>query len=247
MAAGLLAVVGLAVAADEARSAKIFKFKPLTGVPFRNDQGEDVGKLHDLVVTPDGQIVYGVLSFGGVAGVGDKLFAVPPAALATIDEVPGQPGKPQFKVHVRRAQLEATAGFNEKDYPTGPSPVFIGGSDTAPKPVAEKDMKLWRLSKLTGTAVTNAAGESLGKVSEFIVDLKDGRVRTAVIDYGGALGVGNKHFAAPWKALELKAVTGDPSKQSFVANVSKQTLDSQPGFDARGFPTEADLRLFERK
>src|SRR5437773_8717450 len=85
-----VAVAALAVAAaDEAAKSKIpegiFKASALNGIPFRNAKNENLGKLEDLVVNKDGKIVYGILSHGGVAGVGDKVFAVPPSQLVLTD------------------------------------------------------------------------------------------------------------------------------------------------------------------
>jgi sporulation protein YlmC with PRC-barrel domain len=47
------------------------------GTKVMSTSGEKLGKIEDLVIHPNGEIAYGVLSFGGVMGVGDKLFAVP--------------------------------------------------------------------------------------------------------------------------------------------------------------------------
>ena len=50
----------------------------LIGAPVRNLQDESLGDLKDAMIdTASGKIAYGVLSFGGVLGVGNKLFAVP--------------------------------------------------------------------------------------------------------------------------------------------------------------------------
>ena len=49
----------------------------LIGLKVVSPQGESLGKIEDLVVHPGGDVAYGVLSFGGVLGVGDKLFAIP--------------------------------------------------------------------------------------------------------------------------------------------------------------------------
>src|SRR5439155_4179558 len=53
----------------------VFKASPLYGIPFSNANNESLGKLSDIMVDEKGRIVYGVMSHGGVAGVGDKLFA----------------------------------------------------------------------------------------------------------------------------------------------------------------------------
>jgi sporulation protein YlmC with PRC-barrel domain len=249
-AVGMALAVGVAAVADEARkdqdrtAGAVYKASALNGIAFRNDNNENLGKLHDLVVNQDGHIVYGILSHGGVAGVGDKLFAVPPEALRTLHE---ENGKNVFTVHVSKQKLDNQPGFNEKDYPTAPDPLFQATNKDVTaerRTAATGDMKLMRLSKLDGTAVRNQAGEDCGKVRDFIVSLHEARVASAIIGYGGTARIGEKHFAAPWKAMELKSLTGNPAQVSFVVRVSKQTLDSNPGFDKNGFPTEKDLDVF---
>jgi sporulation protein YlmC with PRC-barrel domain len=251
-AAGMALAAGGATAADDTRkdadatAGVIYKASGLYGIHFYNAEGQDLGKLHDLMVDRDGRIVYGVLSHGGVAGVGDKLFAVPPDCLRTLKEVNG---RNQFTIAgVSKQTLDNQPGIDEKDYPTAPNPLFAGGAtdDTVRRneAAASGDGKLMRLSKLDNTQVRNHAGEDCGKVRDFVVSLHDGKVTSAFIGYGGTAGIGDKHFAAPWKALELKATTGSPTEMSFVARVSKQNLDNNPGMAKGAFPTDKDLDLF---
>jgi sporulation protein YlmC with PRC-barrel domain len=47
-----------------------------------NPAGEQLGNIKELMIDlDDGQIAYAVLSFGGLLGLGDKLFAIPFEAL----------------------------------------------------------------------------------------------------------------------------------------------------------------------
>ena len=57
----------------------------IDGNDIRNTQGEDLGKVKDLMIDlADGSVSYAVVSYGGFLGMGDKLFAVPFEAL-TVD------------------------------------------------------------------------------------------------------------------------------------------------------------------
>ena len=50
----------------------------LTDKPVRNLEGEDVGKIENLMIDIiHGRVAYAVLSFGGFLGMGNKLFAIP--------------------------------------------------------------------------------------------------------------------------------------------------------------------------
>src|SRR5687768_3742813 len=58
--------------------ATSFRSSELIGMEVRDRTGKDLGKIEDLVVELNsGDIRYAALSFGGFAGFGDKLFAVP--------------------------------------------------------------------------------------------------------------------------------------------------------------------------
>jgi sporulation protein YlmC with PRC-barrel domain len=54
----------------------------VAGDSVRNANGEDLGRIEDLVIdVQTGRVNYAVLSFGGYLGVGGRLFAVPWEAL----------------------------------------------------------------------------------------------------------------------------------------------------------------------
>jgi len=86
-------------------------------------------------------------------------------------------------------------------------------------------------STLKGDKVVNIAGEDLGKIEEFMLDLQNGRIAYAVLSFGGFLGMGNKLFAIPWQALQLRV-----HEHAFTLNVSKETLERAEGFDKDNWP-----------
>jgi sporulation protein YlmC with PRC-barrel domain len=84
----------------------------LSGDKVRNSQGEDLGKIEEFMLDLDsGRIAYAVLSFGGVMGIGDKLFAIPPEAL-TLDEADRC-----FIIDVDKSTLERAPGFDKNNWP----------------------------------------------------------------------------------------------------------------------------------
>jgi sporulation protein YlmC with PRC-barrel domain len=90
-------------------------------------------------------------------------------------------------------------------------------------------------STLAGDSVRNAAGEDLGKIDEIMIDIPSGRVAYAVLSFGGFLGVGDKLFAVPWRALRV-----DEDEKCFVLNVDKRTIENAPGFDKNNWPDMSD-------
>ncbi len=56
--------------------------KSIIGDKVRNTEGADLGSIKELLIDPtSGKIEYGVLSYGGLLGIGDKDIAVPYEAL----------------------------------------------------------------------------------------------------------------------------------------------------------------------
>jgi hypothetical protein len=53
-----------------------------------------------------------------------------------------------------------------------------------------------------GKEVRSSANENMGRIVDVIVD-REGRVRAAVIDFGGFLGVGSRKIAVDWSALRF--------------------------------------------
>jgi PRC-barrel domain len=55
---------------------------------------------------------------------------------------------------------------------------------------------------ILGRPVLSADDENMGRIVDVIVD-RSGRVRAAVIDFGGFLGVGSRKIAVDWSALHF--------------------------------------------
>jgi sporulation protein YlmC with PRC-barrel domain len=77
-----------------------------------NPQGQDLGKLEELMIDLDeGRIAYAVLSFGGFMGIGDKLFAIPWDAL-TVDTV-----HERIELDIQKETLKDAPGFDKDNWP----------------------------------------------------------------------------------------------------------------------------------
>ena len=86
--------------------------KSIVGDHVRNRAGEDLGRIEELVIDfHDGRVVYAVLSFGGVLGFGEKLFAIPWNAIQ-ID-----PDDNEIVLNVKREKLQSAPGFDKEDWP----------------------------------------------------------------------------------------------------------------------------------
>ena len=101
---------------DEKTKRFTIRASQLIGIEIQNAQGEEIGEVDDLVLdTQTGKIRYAAVSYGGVLGVGDKLFAVPWEAFHA---KPGQDGQQYvLMLNVSKQQLENAQGFSEDNWP----------------------------------------------------------------------------------------------------------------------------------
>lgn len=95
-------------------------------------------------------------------------------------------------------------------------------------------------STLRNTKVVNRQDKDLGSIEDLMIDPSSGRVLYAVLDFGGFLGIGDKLFAVPMEAFDV-----DRSNERLILDVSKDRLESAPGFDKSNWPTTADPSFVE--
>jgi hypothetical protein len=93
----------------------------LLGNDVYNKDGESLGDIKEFMIDmASGQVAYAVLSYGGVLGLGDKLFAVPWAALALDTE------HKRFTLNVPKAQLKNAPGFDKERWPSMSDSTWAG-------------------------------------------------------------------------------------------------------------------------
>ena len=104
---------------DRNNIRRVMSAGTLSGDRVRNGKGEDLGKIEEIMLdVPTGRVAYAVLSFGGVLGMGNKLFAVPWQAL-TLNE-----RDHEFVLNVDKQQLENAPGFDKDNWPDMADPSF---------------------------------------------------------------------------------------------------------------------------
>jgi sporulation protein YlmC with PRC-barrel domain len=98
---------------------------------------------------------------------------------------------------------------------------------------------------IIGTNVRNAQNESIGSVSDLVLDT-NGQVKAVLVSVGGFLGIGDKKVAVSWNQLQVRAAdsgapgtatgTGTgataPASQdpALVVNMTKDQLKAAPEF-----------------
>ena len=83
----------------------------------------------------------------------------------------------------------------------GPAPGESPPAGTA-EPPSVTVLNNHEVEGILGRQVLGANDENMGRIVDVIVD-HSGRVRAAVIDFGGFLGVGSRKIAVDWSALHF--------------------------------------------
>jgi sporulation protein YlmC with PRC-barrel domain len=84
----------------------------LIGEDVYNQNDEELGDIKELMLDMQtGEVAYAVLSFGGIVGIGEKLFAVPWERLS-LDTV-----NKRFLLDVDKETLKNAPGFDKDHWP----------------------------------------------------------------------------------------------------------------------------------
>ncbi len=101
------------------RPVHILTATSIIGVKVVNKADEDFGWIKDIMINlKDGMIHYLIIEFGGFLGLGEKLFAIPFAALKLNVK------EHNFILDVEKTFLETAPGFNPEHWPETNSHYF---------------------------------------------------------------------------------------------------------------------------
>ena len=94
------------------KTVRALSTSSLNGTQVVNPQGEDLGHVEDMMIDLNsGHILYTVLSFGGILGIGNKLFAVPFESFI-VDQ-----NREVFVLNIDKDRLEDAPGFDKDNWP----------------------------------------------------------------------------------------------------------------------------------
>ena len=80
-------------------------------------------------------------------------------------------------------------------------------------------------SKVSGTTVYNANGDTLGSIYDVMIDKRSGKVAYAVMSFGGFLGMGEDYHPLPWEVLHY-----DEQQGGYVLSVPIEQLQKGPAY-----------------
>ena len=222
----------------DAKQLQVVRASTLSDMPVKNQQGETIGEIERVMFDPgDGRVAYVILDFGGWFDVGGRHIAAPWEALKLT------PGVREVSLTMDKEKLQKAPGFAPNAWPTtverpwltdvytyyGYQPYPAIWARTADRfDVASADM-------LIGRDVENRQGDDFGEIADLAIDLSNGRIAYAMVEYGGWLGLGEQLAAVPWKSLQADAAT-----RQFTLDVSTDQLKTLPSFARDEWPQTLD-------
>src|SRR6266566_2847223 len=81
--------------------------------------------------------------------------------------------------------------------------------------------------RVEGTPVRRTSGEKVGTIERLMIDKLSGSVAYAVLNFGGFLGMGQKHAPVPWARLNY-----DPTLSAYHLDLSNEELSRAPSIAA---------------
>lgn len=132
----------------------------LLGEDVVNGYDERLGDIKEIMIDmATGQVAYAVLSFGGVLGIGEKMFAVPWQALE-LDTV-----NKRFVLDVSKERLKAAPGFDRDAWPDMADVTYTDAIHTfyGTDPSRQGSMRQnVPMNGMTGGAAHGAGASSMG-------------------------------------------------------------------------------------
>lgn len=126
-------------------------------------------------------------------------------------------------------------------YPQVDVDIRTGGQDAAGKTdeagTTKRHRPEFRATTLIGAPVKNSKRDSLGTVSDIVVDGRTGNLRYYAIAHGGILGLGQSTYAVPADAVELMKLEDE---LYFELDADEATIKNAPTFDEANWPRLSD-------
>ena len=132
-----------------------------------------------------------------------------------------QPASPQPPDTQNSPPTQPTTATKQPEASPAPKPVIPEG---IPALVVDGDQMIGILGK----QVRSSAGEDMGRIIDVIID-RSARVRAAVIDFGGFLGVGNRQIAVAWNAIRMPS---QDKPGALVVDFTRDQLRVAPAYKA---------------
>jgi hypothetical protein len=125
------------------------------------------------------------------------------------------------------ALLALTAIVSVASSENGPTPPTPAKTEQS-TPAAVTIVPNHEVEGILGREVRSPADENMGRIVDVLVE-RSGRVRAAIIDFGGFLGVGSRKIAVDWSALHFPAPVKPEAPISLELN--RDQVNAAPAYE----------------
>jgi len=213
------------------------KANKLIGKEVRSSDDQKLGKIDNFVVDLEtGRILYAIVGSGGVAGVGEKRYAVAPGlftetqgkdAHISVDKAKFT-SAPEFTKDIDKDTELGKATFVSQVYDYYGQSAWWKGATSA----SEGEFhNVHKVSDVIGMKVQNVSNQDMGKVDNVMLDVPDGRIVFVIFNPDNSLGFGNNYYALPPNAFTLGS-----DHKTLVSDIGKEKLTGAPSFDKSNWP-----------
>jgi len=218
---------------------QIRKVSTLIGTEVMNTSNSKIAVVRDLAFSPEGAILYVILGYGGVAGVGETYTAAPFDSLG----VNHDNGKWAVNLDMTSEDLKKAPAMKSENCRELTDAQWIArvaqffrpraGSQEDPRqsdrPAQQERRAVERVllaKQISGAKFKNNQLEDMGKVEHLLLDRRY-QVVFAIIGRGGVLGIGQSYIPVPWSKLGFN-FDRDARAIAVIIDASKDQLDKAP-------------------
>jgi uncharacterized protein YrrD len=216
------------------QTREIHRFSEFIGQPVRNQQGEELGEVNDVVFGKDGNINYIILSRGEIEGADADLVPLPwetenisvqeNTLILSMDKQEVEDA-PSFTV----LEWERFAEQNFQDevhgyYGTEKAKNKDNAGKLGSEHGARQTREINRFSEFIGQPVRNQQGEELGEVNDVVFG-KDGNINYIILSRGEIEGADADLVPVPWETENISV-----QENTLILSMDKQEVEDAPSF-----------------
>jgi sporulation protein YlmC with PRC-barrel domain len=205
--------------------------------PEVETEWDDIGEVNDIILARDGSAQSVLLDIGGFLGIGEKTVAVDMNQLKMVADS-DDPGDYFIVFTADRDALESAPEFGVEHIGTWTTvetnDVEVAHGTSMKAPMIDRDgfedyhKADLTAERLTGAPVYDTKDEWIGEVSEILLT-DNGKVKGAVLDVGGFLGIGEKRVETDLSSLTIKREVNGGDVRVYV-DTTKDALESMPDY-----------------
>lgn len=176
--------------------------RDLVGANVIGPDGTEVGAVDDLVLDASGKIEQVIIADGAILGIGGKNVAISYSGATLAQDAEG--ADPVVRINMTNEALDSAAEFDKAQ-------------------LEEQGDRL--ASSYIDRDVTLASSDAEGEINDLMLD-QSGTVKFAIIEFGGALDMGDSEVAVGFDKL-----SGAPEGEPMQLSLTEAELEASPKLD----------------